>query len=494
MPEGKATATIYFTNLNGHAYVEGAHIDNKNAGMRDGIAVYSAPGKQADITLQNVRIDNVTGIEAGVHGDVFQQHGPMGNIHMYNVTGSTNYQGVRIAPQWPVKSADLERVDMSYNSGGQKISYLYQFVDNAKQPEFPITFKDVYASERPGQKGEYLAIWPKTGIPEIGAVREGNEVTWPGLPYKGHVTIGHPPGMDFVPASKVGLNYKAGSGIGTAPEKPVPQPEPEQPETGGGTPSPTAPPCRLAVSLKDTGAIELNHVGGGNGADILTGTARNDWINGRNGVDTMAGGNGDDTYVVTNSDKIVEKAGGGADKVLSWASSYTLQDNVEHLKLEGTTNSTGIGNDLGNILTGNSGNNLLDGKGGTDILNGGAGNDTLNGGAGRDVLIGGAGNDRFVFSNLSDSKPARDGMDLIKDFGKGDIIDLSGIDANSSLAATSPSSSSARRNSPSTPANCMSSRKTATPSSRVTSNGDGVADFQVALLGQPSLTASSFVF
>ena len=103
--------------MNGHAYVEGAHIDNKNAGMRDGIAVYSAPGKQADITLQNVRIDNVTGIEAGFHGDVFQQHGPMGNIHMYNVTGSTNYQGIRIAPQWPVKSADLERVDMSYNSG-----------------------------------------------------------------------------------------------------------------------------------------------------------------------------------------------------------------------------------------------------------------------------------------------------------------------------------------------------------------------------------------
>jgi hypothetical protein len=500
MPEGKATATIYFTNLNGHAYVEGAHIDNKNAGMRDGIAVYSAPGKQADITLQNVRIDNVTGIEAGVHGDVFQQHGPMGNIHMYNVTGSTNYQGVRIAPQWPVKSADLERVDMSYNSGGQKISYLYQFVDNAKQPEFPITLKDVYASERPGQKGEYLAVWPKTGIPEIGAVREGNEVSWPGLPYKGHVTIGNPAGMDFVPASKVGLNYKAGTGIstGTAPEKPVQQPDqPDQPETGSGTgggtvPSSTALPSE--VSLKETGAIELKHVGGGDGADILTGTAKNDWINGRNGVDTMSGGNGDDTYVVTNSDKIVEKAGGGVDTALSWASRYTLQDNVEHLKLEGTANSAGIGNDLGNILTGNSGNNLLEGKGSTDILDGGAGNDTLNGGAGRDVLIGGAGNDRFVFSDLSDSKPTREGMDLIKDFGKGDIIDLSGIDANSTVGGNQSFKFIGAQEFTKHAGELHVVKEDGHTFVQGDANGDGVADFQVALLGQPSVTESSFVF
>ncbi len=208
----------------------------------------------------------------------------------------------------------------------------------------------------------------------------------------------------------------------------------------------------------------------------------------------MSGGNGDDTYVVTNSDKIVEKAGGGADKVLSWASSYTLQDNVEHLKLEGTTNSTGIGNDLGNILTGNSGNNLLEGKGGTDILNGGDGNDTLNGGAGRDVLIGGAGNDRFVFSNLSDSKPARDGMDLIKDFGKGDIIDLSGIDANSTASGNQSFKFIGSQEFTKQAGELNVVKEDGNTFVQGDSNGDGVADFQVALLGQPSLTASSFVF
>ena len=503
MPEGKATSTIYFTNLNGHAYVEGVHIDNKNGGMRDGIAVFSAPGKQADITLQNVRIDNVTGIEAGFHGDVFQQHGPRGNIRMYNVTGSTNYQGVRIAPEWPVKSADLERVDMSFISGGQKISYLYQFVDNAKQQEFPITFKDVYAAERSGQKGEYLSIWPKAGIPEIGAVREGNEVTWPGLPYKGHVTIGHPPGMDFVPASKVGIGYKPGSGTSTGTEPEMPpveqptQPEPTQPETGGpadGGSTPVSAALPLAVTLKESGAIQVNHAGGGSGSDTLFGTARNDWINGRNGVDTMTGGAGDDTYVVTTGDKIIEKSGGGIDTVLSWASSYTLPGEVENLKLEGSGNSAGTGNDLGNILTGNGGNNLLDGKGGNDILNGGAGNDTLIGGAGRDVLTGGAGSDRFVFTNLSDSKPAREGMDLIKDFGNGDIIDLSGIDANSGLGGNQSFKFIGSQGFTKQAGELHVVKEDGNTFVQGDANGDGVADFQIALLGQPNVTESSFVF
>ena len=45
---------------------------------------------------------------------------------------------------------------------------------------------------------------------------------------------------------------------------------------------------------------------------------------------------------------------------------------------------------------------------------GGAGSDTLNGGTGVDVMTGGTGADRFVFV-------ARDGADVITDFGAGDM-------------------------------------------------------------------------
>jgi Ca2+-binding RTX toxin-like protein len=59
----------------------------------------------------------------------------------------------------------------------------------------------------------------------------------------------------------------------------------------------------------------------------------------------------------------------------------------------GSTNIDGVGNELGNKLTGNSGNNRLDG---------GLGNDMLNGGGGADTLIGGLGNDVYVVDNVGD--------------------------------------------------------------------------------------------
>jgi Ca2+-binding RTX toxin-like protein len=79
-----------------------------------------------------------------------------------------------------------------------------------------------------------------------------------------------------------------------------------------------------------------------------------------------------------------------------------------------------------------AGNDTLNGGAGADTLIGGAGNDTLIGGSGADILTGGLDADRFVFSALGDSAPGT--PDLVTDFVPGiDIIDLSAIDANTSL-------------------------------------------------------------
>ena len=57
----------------------------------------------------------------------------------------------------------------------------------------------------------------------------------------------------------------------------------------------------------------------------------------------------------------------------------------------------------------------------------------LFGGAGQDTLNGGLGNDTFVYSPVSESLPGPGNRDLILNFDPGaggDVIDLSGIDAN----------------------------------------------------------------
>ncbi len=79
-----------------------------------------------------------------------------------------------------------------------------------------------------------------------------------------------------------------------------------------------------------------------------------------------------------------------------------------------------IGDNNANRITGNDAHNTIYGNGG---------NDTISGGKGHDTIYGGAGLDRFVFENA-----ATIGWDTIKDFSAGDKIDVSQMDANSTLA------------------------------------------------------------
>ncbi|MBR8827531.1 MAG: calcium-binding protein [Gomphosphaeria aponina SAG 52.96 = DSM 107014] len=100
----------------------------------------------------------------------------------------------------------------------------------------------------------------------------------------------------------------------------------------------------------------------------------------------MAGGAGDDTYIVTETaDVVVETADSGTDTI-NTNITQTLGNNVENLVQTGSDNINGTGNTLNNSLTGNSGNNILDGKTGNDSMAGGAGNDTYIVGQTADVV------------------------------------------------------------------------------------------------------------
>lgn len=175
-------------------------------------------------------------------------------------------------------------------------------------------------------------------------------------------------------------------------------------------------PGGVVVSLADQGVAqdtgqglmtltEIENLSGSWHGDVLTGDHRDNVLAGDGGSDVLTGGAGDDTLL-----------GDGAFGVSAWAGAGAITTNerggIESYELQ----QDGI---------------VARYAPGDDTLIGGAGRDRLIGGGGRDVLIGGAGDDRFVFLGEEDSLAGA--PDLIQDLRKGDVIDLSAIDADRNL-------------------------------------------------------------
>ncbi len=155
-------------------------------------------------------------------------------------------------------------------------------------------------------------------------------------------------------------------------------------DTGGGS-------TTSGAIVGDSGS---NLLVGTSSVDIIRGFAGSDVLKGQGGADTLEGGSGSDTL----------DGGSGNDAL--------------------------FGGDGSDRAIGKNGNDTLYGEAGRDILKGGSGKDTLNGGAEKDRLTGGANEDVFLFTDASHSAQRTD-RDVIVDFDRAqDIIDLSGIDAN----------------------------------------------------------------
>ena len=141
-------------------------------------------------------------------------------------------------------------------------------------------------------------------------------------------------------------------------------------------------------------------------ANNLTGNTGDNILDGAGGADTMAGGLGNDTYVVDDAgDVVTELADEGTDTVTS-ASTFTLSGSIENLTLTGALAVDGTGSTADNYLTGNSAANMLSGL---------DGNDTMDGGAGIDTMIGGIGDDTYVVDSVNDiiTEVSGEGTDTI---------------------------------------------------------------------------------
>lgn len=172
-----------------------------------------------------------------------------------------------------------------------------------------------------------------------------------------------------------------------------------------------------------------NRLVGGRGADLL---------DGRIGADTMLGGDGADIYWVDDVGDVVDESTALSSDIDVVNASVSFDMNagiaalgaVENLKLLGLADLNGTGNSQNNAISGNKAKNILDGVDGDDVLRGLSGKDTLRGGLGQDTMFGGQGKDVFDFDDILSSTVAAPGRDLIMGFRAGkDRIDLTDIDA-----------------------------------------------------------------
>jgi Ca2+-binding RTX toxin-like protein len=141
------------------------------------------------------------------------------------------------------------------------------------------------------------------------------------------------------------------------------------------------------------------------GGDSLIGGSGNDTLDGGDDVDTLDGGLGNDTYLVTTNDVLVDA--GGVDTVVAHES-WTLADGFENATfISDSTLVDGFGNDQANVLDargvsvqlglfGEGGDDELFGGSSFGILEGGTGNDTVHGGSDFDNIVGEEGDDLLL--------------------------------------------------------------------------------------------------
>jgi Ca2+-binding RTX toxin-like protein len=200
-------------------------------------------------------------------------------------------------------------------------------------------------------------------------------------------------------------------------------------QLGGARPSP-------ATSLADIGSVEIsqtlsttasasnNVLTGTATANTLSGLAGNDLLRGLAGNDTLSGGNGSDLLDGgVGNDKI---DGGVGIDLVTYAGSKT----AVVLDLSGAADTAKQGQEI-DTLTGIEG---AIGSDAGDTFKGDGLRNLFQGGAGKDVYTGGAGRDLFDFDAAAHSAVGAN-RDVITDFVHlVDDLDLTGIDADTTLA------------------------------------------------------------
>ncbi len=140
---------------------------------------------------------------------------------------------------------------------------------------------------------------------------------------------------------------------------------------------------------------------GGSGNDSIAGDATGNWLDGRDGGDTVRGAGGADTLIGGVGNNLLDGGDGEDVAFYGWAGAGVLVD------LGQGTASNGAGTDT------IAGVEHASGTAFADTIRGGAGANFLHGGAGGDDLSGGAGSDTLLAGQGADTLDGGDGLDIV---------------------------------------------------------------------------------
>lgn len=217
--------------------------------------------------------------------------------------------------------------------------------------------------------------------------------------------------------------------------------------------------------------------------DVVASQNGNDIVNAGAGDDSISGNSGGDTLFGQDGDDLID-GGFGYDQIFGGLGRDVIYGREGSDRIRG--------NQGGDSIDGAQGNDRLFGGYGYDKIFAGTGRDTLDGGYGQDVLYGGADSDVdvFVFSATGHS-PTAETRDVVHDFvSRIDILDLSGMDANTAQAGDQ----AFVFNGQDVGANAVWYRTSGT--SVIVSadvNGDSQADFSLRVTGSHNLSPVDFI-
>jgi serralysin len=258
-----------------------------------------------------------------------------------------------------------------------------------------------------------------------------------------------------------------------------------------------------AETVRDSLGTDHYNLGGGNDTYLAefsgSDTDGADVVNGGAGIDTYDRTAAAGIFIVNIDTKDHETTQG----TVFAQTAFVVFGQTDHvIGFENVNGGDGVdiivGSGGANVLNGGANNDILYGNNGNDTLIGGSGADKLHGGAGRDIMTGGPSGsselDTFVFDKLSDSGVKASTRDLITDFvasgPDADIIDLSAIHAKGGGALFFINFGHFE-GAPGQVRESFSGGNTIVSGDV---NGDGNADFSIALKGHLFLSDADFQF